>query len=490
MENLSKVQQVNNLVTRLKNIASKALDKTNYEKALAAISVCGNILYDFNQVYTDEELESMLKKISTGILGGNRSKESMHISHSSKTVLFYDGFGLDTRGLALIFLKGLAKNNYKLIYVTGQHAKNTQPEIKKAISGYEVEFVYIDMNRNYLDWAINLKAVFEKYKPTDAFFYTTPYDVAATLVFTYFENFVTRYQIDLTDHAFWLGKYALDYCVELRDVGSKISFNYRGIGERKLKMLPYYAAIDNNAKFGGFEFNTKGYRVIFSGGALYKTLGDSENKYYKIIDSILKKYDDIIFVYAGSGDDSQLKLIMDKYPDRAFHIEERKDLYQVIRHCIFYLNTYPMFGGLMMNYAASAGRLPLTLKHNHDADGLLFNQNNLGIEFDTVEELLEEVDKLLTDQQYLKTKEKKLSESVISEERFEINLKSLIENKTTEYDINTEYIDTIEFRKEYIERFDYDASLIKAVARKRNKSLVLNFPTSFIKKIIKKINKE
>lgn len=487
METNSKIQQVNNLLIRLKRIAKQALNKANYEKALASISVCAHILYDFNQVYTDEELESMLKKISSDSLGENKSKRPNN-SDSKKIVLFYDGFGFDTRGLALIFLKGLARSNNKIVYVTGQHAKNMQPEIKKAISGYDVECVYIDMSRGYQRWITQLKVAFEEHKPTDAFFYTTPFDVAATVVFNYFENLVTRYQIDLTDHAFWLGKYAFDYCIELRDVGSKISFNYRGIEQSKLVMLPYYAAIDYSAEYKGFEFNTKGYRFIFSGGALYKTLGDPENKYYIIVDSILKKYEDIIFIYAGSGDDSQLKLIMDKYPDRAFHVEERKDLYHVIKHCVFYLNTYPMFGGMMMNYAASAGRLPLTLKHNNDADGLLFEQRNLGIEFDTVEELLEEVDKLLTNQQYLEAKEKRITDSVISEERFEANLNNLIENRSTEFDISTEYIDTEEFRKEYIKRFDYDNSLIKAVAKKRNKSLLLNFPTLFIKRIIMKLH--
>lgn len=42
-------------------------------------------------------------------------------------------------------------------------------------------------------------------------FYTTPNDVAGALVFNRFKDLVTRIQIDLTDHAFWLGINSVDY---------------------------------------------------------------------------------------------------------------------------------------------------------------------------------------------------------------------------------------------------------------------------------------
>lgn len=66
---------------------------------------------------------------------------------------------------------------------------------------------------------------------------------------------------------------------------------------------------------------------LFSGGALYKTFG-GENKYYDIIDNILKKYKEVVFWYAGSGDDSKLKELMKKYPGRIFHTLERNDLFK------------------------------------------------------------------------------------------------------------------------------------------------------------------
>ena len=49
--------------------------------------------------------------------------------------------------------------------------------------------------------------------------------------------------------------------------------------------------------------------------------------------------------------------------------------------CTLYLNTYPMFGGLMMRYAAMAGKIPITLKHGKDADGILIDQSKRKIEY-------------------------------------------------------------------------------------------------------------
>ena len=400
------------VLNKLRDVSIKALRQEKYEKSLAACSAMTNILYEYNQEYVSEEVESILLEIKNKLTFKYNFKNT--ICKKVKTVLFYDGFGLDTRGLALIYLKGLVRNGYKVIYVTKSEAKGKQPEIKKATDSFDIRFYYIDIHNGYLNWIYELRNIFSNEKPEVAFFYTTPNDVSATIVFESLEGLVKRYQINLTDHAFWIGKYAFDYCVDMRDVGSKISYNYRAIPKDKIVMLPYYANVDENLKFEGFPFSTEGKRVIFSGGSLYKTLGDPENKYYKIVRSILTKYDDIIFLYAGYGDDSQLKLLEIDFPNRVYHIDERKDLYQVLKYCVLYLNTYPMFGGLMMNYSATAGKLPLTLKHGNDSDGLLFNQGNLGIEYNNVEEMLTDIDKLLTNNQYLKNKELALKDSVIT----------------------------------------------------------------------------
>ncbi len=463
------------VINRLKGIINKNLNNKNYETALAACSVCAEIMYMHNQTYVDEELEIFLQQIGNQIIKVNKQNEITKPLASHRTILFYDGFGLDTRGLALIFVKALVEIGYQVVYVTTEKAKENQPRIHEVTKGTNIKWIYIHMDQGYLSWINELNSLFEKFKPETAFFYTTPNDVAATVVFDSYAGQVKRYQIDLTDHAFWLGKYSFDYCIALRDLGAKIEFNYRKIPKEKIVMLPYYATVNYDEPFAGFPFSTEGKRVIFSGGSLYKTLGDKEKKYYKIVESILEKHEDIIFMYAGSGDDSQLNILKQKYNDRVFHVEERKDLYQVLKHCVLYLNTYPMFGGLMMNYAATAGKIPITLKHNHDADGLLFNQSKLKIEYEDMDTLLQDVDKLLENPEYLKEREALLNGSVITEEKFRRELEELIENQSTSYEFEVDYVDTSEFREEFDKRFDIYKNVSIALYRKNNKKLVKNF---------------
>lgn len=218
-----------------------------------------------------------------------------------------------------------------------------------------------------------------------------------------YEGVLTRYVVNLTDHAYWLGARAIDKCIEFRDYGASISSEYRGIPREKIVKLPFYPKIVPQ-EFQGFPFPVKdGQQVVFSGGALYKTFGEG-NKYYEIVDYILASHSDVIFWYAGGGDDSELKKCMERYPGRVYHTPERPDLFQLLQHVSFYLSTYPLCGGLMYQYAAAAGIEPVTLRRDDCNDGFLLHQDELHVIFDTMEELKQEIDRVLTDEVYRKAR--------------------------------------------------------------------------------------
>lgn len=466
---------------KIKKIIKVSIKNKNYEKALCAISLCGNMYYFWNQFYTDEYLEQALMQIEKDILTKTKINKN---KIKQNTVLFYDGFGFDTRGLALIYLKALCELGYKVIYVTLESAKGRQPEIDKTICDYNAIKEYLSCD-SYITDIKRLNEIFEKYCPSNAFLYAYDNDITGIVVFEHYNSIINRFQINLTDHAFWLGTHAFDYCLEFRDYGASISANYRNIDAEKLIMFPYYPYIDYDIHFKGFPFSYEGYKIIFSGGALYKTLGEG-NKYYNIVNYILKNHSDVIFLYAGEGDDTELKKLQDKYFNRVYHIDERKDLYQILKHSYIYLNTYPMLGGLMTQYAAAAGKIPITLKHNNDSDGLLINQDKLNIEYETVDELLNDMDRLLTDTEYLKERESMMIGSVITEKEFQSELNNIIKNHRTKYKIHLKDINTNEFRSGYIERFSREM-YINIIANKKNLSLVINFPLIFAEKCLRKL---
>lgn len=78
-----------------------------------------------------------------------------------------------------------------------------------------------------------------------------------------------------------------------------------------------------------------------------------------------------------------------------------------------------MVGGLMMQYAAMSGVLPLTLRHNSDGDGILLNQKDLGIEFDDLQSFRAEIDRLMTDSDYKKPRRKGFAQRFLLRKIFE-----------------------------------------------------------------------
>lgn len=137
-----------------------------------------------------------------------------------------------------------------------------------------------------------------------------------------------------------------------------------------------------------------------------------------------------------------------------------------------------------MKYSANAGKLPITLKHDKDSDGLLLDQESRKIEYETYEDLVSDVDRLLDDKEYLSEREALLEGSVISEDRFVKNLKSTIEDHCTDYEHGQEQIDTSKFKQEFYERFDINRVKEKT-SRIVNKSLFVSYPW-MVKNIIRK----
>ena len=487
----NKEKDVDKRIRKLKTIMADSIKKKHYEKAMASVSVGCQILYEFNQRYTDDDFENGIIDISRGFMR-LYSERIKSFYGSRNTVLFYDGFGLDTRGVAKMYLNALKKNGYRIIYVTGQASKGCMPETDAVLKDADVECCYIDFKSSYTAWTNKLLEIIFRTSPKAMFYYTTPYDASGAAAFAVLNGLTDRFLIDLTDHAFWLGTKCNDFFCGSREMSASNQVYERGIKKEKLIKLGVNLIInETNEDHSGLPFDVEKTRYIFSGGALYKTLGDEEKYYYRIIDHILAHHPEMHFLYAGSGDQSEMEKILKKYPDRAFLIPERKDFYYLIQRCTLYLNTYPMFGGMMMKYSAHAGKLPITLKHENDSDGLLLDQASRKIEYETFEELIRDVDKLLSDQEYLKAREKLLQGSTISEERFVKNVRSTIEEHCTDYEHKWERIDTSKFKKEFWDRFNIRYVEAK-VSRLINRSIFINCPWMLRylgKKTVKKLLK-
>ena len=207
---------VENYIKRLKNIVNKERLKENYENALVAAKTLCRIYYDYNQVYTDLELENELLHIGDKILS------KVLYETDKKCVFFYDGFGVDLRGLAVVYARALASLDYYVFYACPKTSQEKIPHILSEFNIDKTDIIYIDKLNSDFDRIKQINGIFKKYRPGVAFFYTAPWDVEGAIAFSNNES-TTRFQIDLTDHAYWIGINAFDYIINGRDMGASIA---------------------------------------------------------------------------------------------------------------------------------------------------------------------------------------------------------------------------------------------------------------------------
>lgn len=470
---LNKNSVVSSDYKKLKRIAHQYSDRGDYDIALKSITLLAEIMYNINEIYYDDEIEDLIEKISSKIVSSEK-KDFVNEKH----IIFYDGFGLDNRGLALIYLQALIQLDYKITYVTVKHKEGKIPTIEKIMQSSRKSSIYYISTESKVTGIHEFEQIVLKSDASKWIIYTTPYDMVGIPLSIAYKGRVSRYFINLTDHAYWIGKKAIDYCIEYRDYGISISVLKRKIELQKIKKLPYYPIILKENKFEGFPFDQKDKKIIFSGGALYKTFG-ANNEYYCIVNEILNNHGDVIFLYAGSGDGTELNKLIDKYPQRVYWVKERRDLYEVMKHSDLYLSTYPINGGLMTQYAVSANILPMTLVYDESAKGVLLDVESLKVEFDDSKEMLKEIDRLLTDELYMQSQKKKLEHQLVSADEFTTELGCLLSEQKTKYKVRVEEISTQELQATYLERLS-KGNYYKLFGKKKMSFLLRYFPVNYI----------
>lgn len=468
------------IIQKLKRIAETGLRKNDTEQALEATAACAKIQYFWLQQFTDEELEKIVRKIAEKCPGSKYEAES-------NTVLFYDEPGFDLRALGIVYLKGLAMAGFRVVFITRSESKDKQPILHKALQDYDIIYEYYPMNASYSSQVRNLSSLILKYKPFAVLAHSSAFDPVWPTVFSAFSGCFERYVVNLTDHGFWLGKDSIDYVLEFRDFGASISLDHRKLPLSKLIKLPYYPYIDKAIEFQGLPFDENS-RFIFTGGSLYKTLSE-DHKYYRMVGTLLEEFPDLKYLYAGYGDDTDLRAMSDQFPGRVFHIKERTDLYQIMKRCTFYMNSYPVVGGLMTQYAAASGKLPLTLNHAGRANGMLIDDERAGVFFTDSEKLMNEARRLLSDEAYLAQRSQEIEQEVLTPEQFSQELRSALTQHTTSYQITHLSLNVESLHKEHAYMFN-ESNLYLAITQKRHKKLVRYFPLLFIKKAMNKIRKK
>lgn len=354
-------KHITSIFARLKRGARLYYSLGWYNMCLQWIKAAGWWAYYFNVCFGDDYLEQLSKDLSHSI------KTSNKYNGKSDKVVFYDSFMLSNRGLTQQYLRALMTQGKQILFITDAHKGASESiEIAEELDSYESsQIVYIQPELKGLCRSQFIYDIIVEYQPTALFMHLMPDAIEAICAFHALPKEIVRYQINLTDHTFWLGASVLDYSFEFRPYGAKVSVQYRHISVDKILLCPYYPIV-SNIPFQGFPFESQeNDMIIFSGGSLYK-FSDEKHTFANMVKRILDENESAKWVFAGFDfEQAQAvfpEICVPKYVHRVFFIGNRKDIAEVTRHIDIFVNSYPMGGGLMMMYAALYNKPILLLK--------------------------------------------------------------------------------------------------------------------------------
>lgn len=449
-------QKVMHDFNKLTLYAEKCLEKKKFNQALTAIETACTIMYYFNLFYMDDQIEGLLSKISSQVL----QDRVINISQkSTQKIIFYDYFPTDNKGLTQQYLMALIELEYEILFITYEKENTKKSErIFLQLNEYEKAKIKTIKSQNHIESVKELFEIVNDFGADVALLHMTPWDVVGVATFACFDQ-IERFLINLTDHAFWIGKCCSDYILEFRSYGYNISRQYRNISEDKLILMPYYPIEDVEISFCGFPFDTADKKIIFSGGSVYKIYGSTV--FFEIIKHIIQNHDDTIFLFAGAGNTKPFEkfITINHFEDRIFLIQERKDITQIFKRCYFYVGTYPIGGGLMTQFAVANQKIPMVFTdakyYLNYIEPLFINKNNFVKTYTNLKAYFEIIDQLINNPEYKNKVEASLNDLIITKPEFAEALESSLRNKNTRYAFEKQIINTDEVTKLYFQMENY-----------------------------------
>ena len=407
---------------------NKCIKRGKYTEALNLIELSANLLYQYNFLpdFVNADLERALEEISVS------NFEEVKLNSDKNKIIFYDYFGYDNRGLTQQYIRALMHLNIEFIYILeNANSYYGSSDIITELNSYPRVTTYILSKETSLEKTRELLDILKTEKVTIAFMHLSPWDVVAYMAF-YLVKGITRYQINLTDHAFWLGKNISDFILEFRSFGYNLSLQGRGIAKEKLRIMPYYPIVNDHI-YKGLPEKTKGKKILFSGGSVYKILGDNLSFLF-LIKNLLDNNSDLVFVFAGSGNMTSLLNFITTYnlQDKIFLIGDRQDISAVLKHVDYYITTYP-FTGALMSQIAAACEVPIFFFSNqkyqcNELGDLFYKQKSLNV-FENQIDLIKNFKDVYTNREFLEGYGKSLKKSMITPEEFSSALKDIFERK-------------------------------------------------------------
>jgi hypothetical protein len=457
-------QEIQNIFEKIKLLALKEFKNKNYERSLEYVEAAANVAYTFNWKYSDVILEDLLVDISGSII----AERPLFIPIQGR-IVFYDVFALDNRGLTQQYLRALISWGIDLLFIFEGEDLSHSKQIISEIKAYsKAELFIVDKSLTKTEKIKSISSKIIDFKPEKAFLHLYPSSVVAVTVWNSLKE-VIRYQINLSDHAFWLGTKCINYSLEFRNYGCTVSYEKRNLSEDKLLIQPYYPIMQCESFIGFPQHISDDAIKIFTGGSYYKMYGKSDF-FFKLLKILIELNSKVVILLAGNGDDAPIKKFIsaNKYERRLLLLGSRADITHVFENCDIYLSTYPFTGGLMGQYAASLAKPILSYSSNdipfNFLEGIVkWNTTaDYKITHTTLDSFEAEALKMIESKSYREKKGNENKKHIITEKEFSEHLRKLVTLNRMDTPFVKEDIDYkvfsdlyIENENKYLKQFNY-----------------------------------
>lgn len=415
-----------NTLINICNLSERKIPKfvgsNDFEHAIRWMSVRSDLLYELNRSLYDELIEGNLEKVffakPNQSLSDNRQ--------STNRIVFVDVVSKDRRGLSNQYVNALIENDIEFLYIT-ENLSFKQTDIYQHILQFDkASYCIVPSFKKCTEKAGFIYETIIQYAPSKVLCHLLPWSITMLVALAALPKSIIIININITDHAFWAGVSVMDYNIEFRNFGKELSVQNRGFQESQEFVLPYYPYVDSN-QFEGFNgIETKDKVVLFWGGALYKIYGE-DDLFLKLIAKVLKSHNNCICLCAGGGDSEHLlSFIKNEGLDHVWHyIGFRRDIYEVVRHCDILINTYPMGGGLMCQYAAICSKPVISFAKVKDIEEVLSTSEK--VSFLAEKDFLEFIDLLILDKSFRELFGEKLNANLPTPLKFNSSFKLILD---------------------------------------------------------------
>jgi len=491
------------IVNKIKNISHKSMKKGKYGDVLKKIKIVTSIEQMFSYQFVDLEIEQMLVEVSDKLLPFK--KKFLPVKNR---FVFCDSFAWDNHCLSQQYLNAMMSMNVNILYIIDDFISSHSQTLINELKLYDKATIFIVPKDIGLD--MQVKLIYNQitnFQPEKIFLQTLSilFIVALNSI-----EYIPRYRINLADHLFWVGIDCVDYLIEFRNFGLTLSHQKRKYEYNKILLLPFYPIIDDKTEFRGFPKEARNKIILYSGGAVYK-ICDKNNIFFEIMKRLLLENPSIIILFSARGDDTILKnyIKLNSLENRLILLGYRYDINEVFNNCDIYLQTFPLIGGLMTQYAAYNGKPILSystyerVEINTILEDISFDKlsDSYKIIYTELEDFFAEARKLILNEKYRISIGENLKKSVISPEQFNNEFRQLITTNKNIRKTKEVFIDYVKMKKSSFESQEssYDGFILFVMKSFRFTSIIffprmiLRFLPIFITKynkiIINQVNK-